>query len=191
MRTRPDSNVRPARRLAAQSARATGRYALARLLLGISAKLLLLAAVTSSMPACIIPVGPQWQDPDGIPNAPPEIVSETPAAGTMLTRTASTGATFVIVATDVNVTDILHNRWIVDGVKREAGMPPMVTADSRDPVTRTIFCGDVDPTVSLHPVRVIVADRDFATNPGPDFRAVNSPGKTDVRDWWLTMDCQP
>src|SRR5262252_2775356 len=124
MRTRPDSNVRPARRLAAQSARATGRYALARLLLGISAKLLLLSAVTSSMPACIIPVGPQWQDPDGVPNAPPEFLSWTPSPDKIQSTTFSAPLTFTAVATDVNVADSLYTLWKVDGFAAHDQMPP-------------------------------------------------------------------
>jgi hypothetical protein len=187
MTTPPDTDVRAARAAAAQSAGRAGRWPLARLLLRIAVKLLLLSAVTSSMPACIIPVAPDFQDPDGIGNSPPEILNETPKAGSMVSATVSMLVTFEIVVADVNQDD-LNIRWIVDGRPAFSMQPSVPGGSGSTTVSQTIHCYDVDPSVSLHPVRAFVADRAFVEG-SSDPMAVKSPGKSAHDDWWLTLEC--
>ena len=192
MRTRPDSNVRPAPRAAAQSARGPGRFALARLLLAVAAKSLLLFALTSSMPACVIPVGPQWQDPDGIPNSPPEILSTDPPAGMMLSTTASAEIKFTLLVTDVNVTDHLYWEFIVDH-RRATSInvidPSPNGAPLRASLPQFIGCNEVQlGAPSPHPVRFFLADRQIDPA-SADLMDVAPPGKGVPADWWLNADC--
>ena len=83
---------------AAQSARAAGRSALARLLLFVLdhvSKLdrkLLLLLVASPMSACIIPVGPEFQDPPGVPDSPPFLWMASPDEGTTVMSATATSA---------------------------------------------------------------------------------------------------
>jgi len=187
MTTPPDTDVRPARTGAAQDAGVSRDFRLARLLLQFAMKVLLLSAVTSSMPACIIPVAPDFQDPDGFPNAAPEIVSEMPKAGSMVSATPSMLPLFVIRVIDVNE-DLLNIRWIVDGRPAFSQQPQVRGSTDPAMVMQTIHCYDVDATVSLHPVRVVVADRPFVEG-SSDPMAIESPGKPAHDDWWLTLEC--
>src|SRR5262245_26964244 len=83
-----DTNVRPAWRPPATSAHGARPFRLARLVLEFllqkldrKAALLSSLLAASLMPACVIPVGPDWQDPIGVPNAPPEILDPDPDWG--------------------------------------------------------------------------------------------------------------
>jgi hypothetical protein len=83
-----DTNVRPAWRSPAANARGTRRSGLARLLLKPSGRLLrkldltfLLLLAVAPTPACILPVGPDWQDPLAVPNSPPKILDPEPFWG--------------------------------------------------------------------------------------------------------------
>src|SRR5262245_11346724 len=112
MTTAPDSNVRTARRPCARSARPAGASPLARLLLSFSRtfqqldrKLVVLSLAVSLTSACIIPVGPEWQDPAGEPNAPPQILNPDPTWGAEVTGTTS--RTFSFTVTDQNGADDL------------------------------------------------------------------------------------
>src|SRR3954465_8419769 len=126
MTTVPDSNVRPPRRAAGESTRAAGRSLLARLLLFVAGHIskldrkLLLLLVASPMSACIIPAGPEFQDPPGVPDSPPYLVSESPDEGTVV---VSANATFVVTPGDFNVGDTIYVRWITE-------FPPLVPPPS-------------------------------------------------------------
>src|SRR4051794_367187 len=106
MTTVPDINVRPPRRAAGQSTRAAGRSVLARLLLFVRdhiAKLdrkLLLLLVASPMSACIIPAGPEFQDPPGVPDSAPILWMASPDEGTTV---VSETPTFSVTVIDYNL----------------------------------------------------------------------------------------
>src|SRR3954467_10422154 len=108
MTTVPDSNVRPARRGAGESTRAAGRSLLARLLLFVRAHIsqldrkLLLLLFASPMSACIIPAGPEFQDPPGVPDSPPVLLGESPDEGSTTTKDAPE---FTVTPSDINVGD--------------------------------------------------------------------------------------
>src|SRR5262245_24510646 len=112
-----DNNVRPWRQVPAATSRRARRSALARLLLQLlellqpDRKLLLLLAA-SLMPACIIPVGPDWQNPRGEPNQPPQIVMTTPESGSHFGAEGS--AKFTIIVSDANVREPLFLKWLED-----------------------------------------------------------------------------
>jgi len=167
-----------------------GRFALARLLLQVlqslrqlNRKLLLLFA-TSLLPACIIPVGPEFQDPVGVPNSQPQIFNPSPDWGAETTGTSLGGALFRFTVTDLNGDD-LHIRWIVDGNKKES--PPL---DPNNTAEKTVTCQqDIDDkTASRHFVRGVVADRDFR-NDTNDLLAVEPPGLYNLVTWTLNMTC--
>src|SRR5437870_8232998 len=109
MTTVPDSNVRFASRVAAESSRVAGHSMLARLLLFVLdhiSKLdrkLLLLLFASPMSACIIPAGPQFQDPAGVPDSPPFLLAVSPDEGSTTTKD-----TFTVTPSDINVGDDLY-----------------------------------------------------------------------------------
>src|SRR3954470_19920657 len=117
MTTVPDSNVRPPRRAAGENTRAAGRSLLARLLLFVRdhiSKLdrkLLLLLVASPMSACIIPAGPEFQDPPGVPDSPPFRWTESPPVGTTV---VSATPTFSVTPGDYNLDDPIYVKWIID-----------------------------------------------------------------------------
>jgi len=170
-----------------------GRFALARLLLQVlrtlrqlDRKLLLLFAL-SSLPACIIPVGPEFQDPPGSPNAPPQIIEADPTWGADVTGTSS--ARFSITVVDVNGDD-LFIRWIVDGHPKESSRPQISHDELNRTVEKTVTCSqDIDDKVaSRHFIRGVVADREFLTDTA-DLLAVTPPGLRDLATWTLNMTC--
>src|SRR5436190_2240679 len=119
--TAPDIDVRPGRSRAAVSAGPPGFSRLARLLLFVArplAKLdqrfVLLLFAASLSPACIIPVGPDFQDPPGIPNGRPVITNTDPLFGTeVLATDVPMEAMFEITVIDSN-NDPLYVRWVAD-----------------------------------------------------------------------------
>src|SRR5436190_13153829 len=117
MTTIPDSNVRPARGVASEGARAAVRSVLARLLLFVLEQVskldrnLLLLLVASPMAACIIPAGPEFQDPAGAPDSPPYLWTESPDEGTTV---VSGTPTFSVTPGDPNVTDKIFVKWITE-----------------------------------------------------------------------------
>jgi len=109
-----DTNVRPAWRSPAVSARGTRRFGLARLLLKDFGRLLrkldltfLVLLAVAPTPACIIPVGPDWRDPFGAPNAEPQILNPDPFPGSEVTGMTGDPRTFTVFVTDPNIEDTL------------------------------------------------------------------------------------
>jgi hypothetical protein len=71
---------------------------------------LLLLVVAAPMSACVIPVGPEFQDPPGAPNATPSIASSDPLMGT---STVVATPHFSVTASDTNRGDTITVRWIL------------------------------------------------------------------------------
>src|SRR4029079_4819728 len=156
----PDSNVRVARRFSGANARRARHSALARLLLRSGVKLLLSFAAASSMSACIIPVGPEWQDPPGAPNAAPEILGPDPTWGAEVTGVAPGGKEFQFAVTAPSA-DLLAPRWIVDGLQVASDQSPQQVSPTQFGVrfTNVVACQTaVLPGLSRHAVTLIVAD---------------------------------
>ena len=175
MTTVPDSNVRLARRGVAGSARAAGRSALARLLLFVLdhvSKLdrkLLLLLVASPMSACIIPAGPEFQDPPGVPDSPPFLYMASPDEGTTV---VSATATFSVTPGDYNLGDTIYVKWISDfppfvpnNVTREQNtdkLPPSADGNPiRNAATFPATCLKVDANASTHRITAAISDRQF------------------------------
>ncbi|HEY7374097.1 MAG TPA: hypothetical protein VIF57_18190 [Polyangia bacterium] len=149
-------------------------------------KLLLSFAAASSMSACIIPVGPEFQDPPGAPNSSPEILDPDPLWGAEVTGMAPDGKTFKFAVTDPN-NEELYLRWIVDG--RTVPGPGMASpADFGTPLTKQVTCTDVDVRLSRHAITAVVADRTFFEG-DPDLYRIHDQGLSDKITWTLNLTC--
>jgi len=67
-----------------------------------------------STSACIIPLGPDFQDPVAEPNDPPFFESASPDFGSIVTPPATSPLTFAVTLTDPNVGDDLYIEWQAD-----------------------------------------------------------------------------
>jgi hypothetical protein len=207
VKTAPDSNVRPPRRAAAGTARAPGGSALARLLLcllknllpQLDRKLLLLLLAASTTSACIIPVGPEFQDPGGVPNVAPQIVDSNPAQGQQIPAIGT--AKFTITVEDLNEGDPLYYFWVAEFPdyvpfvthKLSAGTPmqqPSANGGARrQPVEETFDCSDFDTRLTTHKIEVVVGDRALAENDLSNPRKIADGGQTAIATWTLTLTC--
>jgi hypothetical protein len=188
--TAADIDVGAPRPGGAASTRGRRVLPLARLLLQ-SARELCLLLVVLPMSACIIPVGPEFRDPDGVPRSHPFIISATPMEGSNVPE----GTVFTVTASDNNVGDRLFFRWIMD-------FPPLgpstrfqtdeiqPTADGTRPIEAKSFkfeCSDMT-SPSPHRVMVIVSDTAFvATSPNP--AAVPKDAHPATVSWTWEADC--
>jgi hypothetical protein len=166
----PDSDVRAA--VAHRRGGPHGRRLrqLARSLLSLKVGLVVLLTLVSSMSACVVPVAPNFQDPLGEPNVPPYIANAMPAVGSFVPN--DTGA-FAVTVTDQNG-DTLSYRWVID-------YPPYSVSNTRPQAIGTVTVAanagqqsnplmlsspcDLNPapTVAVHQLEFILADRDFDT----------------------------
>jgi hypothetical protein len=183
MTTLPDSNVRPARPATAGSARRAGRSALARLLLSPLHHLLAYVAkldrrifvllVVSPMSACIIPAGPEFQDPPGVRNSPPFLLSVSPPEGS---RVVDPTPEFSVTPSDLNAGDDLWVRWITEYPPNVIGStnanPPTPIPHSADgsplrsPSNFKPNCNDIDRRLSTHQVMAAISDSAFVGSDG-------------------------
>jgi hypothetical protein len=125
-----------------------------------------LAAFMLVLPsACVVPLGPSFEDPPASPNFAPTISDSDPHVGSI----AAHGLALNVTVTDANVRDTLYVRWVSDY--------PLATADSRiltdvktippSPDGKQHFtvvsyqtdCAALAPGLTTHRIEVIVADR--------------------------------
>jgi hypothetical protein len=141
--------------------------------------------------ACIIPVGPEFQDPPGAPNARPEILDPDPTWGAEVT--APTGlATFTFTVADTNLTDELSIRFLVDGelaTVDDTKRGPTGSPVRLPQVSNQITCQLIqNRTRSRHTVLAAVADRPFDLSM-PD-ELLTSPGLVSSPvTWTLNITC--
>jgi len=201
-----DNNVRPWRQAPAATARRARRSRLARLLLQLlelfqlDRKLLLLLAA-SLMPACIIPVGPDWGNPPGEPNLPPRFEVTKPVSGSHIG--AAGVQTFTITVSDPNVREPLFLKWLEEfppftvETHEIAAMNPMVPPSAtgeamRAPIPEMFDCGKLaNNTKTEHLITAVVADRPFVIG-GPLGQPllVEDNGQTDTATWTMSLTCQ-
>jgi hypothetical protein len=198
--TAPDIDVRPWCRPTPAKAGGAGHFALARLLLHVvqtlrqlDRKLLLLFA-TSLLPACIIPVGPEFQDPPGVANSPPQILDPNPFYGNEVTA-PPTGAPFTFTVTDLNG-DAMFIRFLVDGGTVAIDDNKAPRSDPASParvvISNLISCqlltSEASRLKSRHAVLAAVADRNFDLGV-QDPLTVPAPGLYTPITWTLNMTC--
>jgi hypothetical protein len=192
-----DTNVRAGWWSPPVNARGTRCSGLARLVLQEIGRLLrkldltfLLLLAVAPTPACVLPIGPEWQDPLGSPNAPPQILDPVPEHGAAVTVTTNP-QTFRIFVTDVNGQQLWIN-WFVDKVDRPHNTPfvkqngtPLRTLSEK-----TVTCADIPLDkrgLPSHAVEAVVADEEFDPN---DPFIVTNGGLSDEVFWTLNMTCQ-
>jgi hypothetical protein len=150
--------------------------------------------------ACVLPVGPDFQDPLASPNFPPFFIAPDPAFGTAATATPTVLQTFSVQISDPNVGDNLTVRWIVD-------FPPF-TVDTRpqpdqeydhnasgQPLDKQISLRPSCLLTSLaktpvHQIEVVVSDRGFVAAQDPTDLTNVPPGGYEIfGNWTLNLEC--
>jgi hypothetical protein len=115
------------------------------------------------MSACIIPAGPEFQDPLGVQNSPPTVVTVSPAEGS---SSVDRNPQFVVRASDLNLGDTLWIKWITEYPPLFA--LPVMTIDHsnesspvRDDATFSPNCYQVNRLLSTHQITAAISDREF------------------------------
>lgn len=157
----------------------------------------LLGLLLALGPGCIIPLGPDWQDPLAAPNTPPSIVASMPQLGTVHVAPA----TLTIEITDANAGDTLFVRFLADyppftSITRPIGdtqqfFPSLEGQPVRHRVEVTPDCEthDLAPSVPTHQIYVVVADRAFRNSLQRPEALADPKGLTDSHVWTLELDC--
>jgi hypothetical protein len=191
----PDSDVRAAAAQAGRGPHETRLRELARSLLSLRIVHVVLLASVSSMPACVVPVAPTFQDPIGEPNVPPYIVSAIPSVGFV----ASATQMFQVTVTDQNVGDTLNYQWLIDyppynGDTRPGDIGSIAPSanGTQQQVTRPLLrlpCSYNPAPKAVHQLQFILADREFdpSNSTVPDALPPKSDGFV-VRASW-TFSC--
>jgi hypothetical protein len=147
---------------------------------------------------CVIPVGPQFQDPLAAQNYAPRITDVKPA-GTVTSNTH-----FEVTVTDPNVGDSLFVRWIANypdlqasstTLKDQIFSPHADGSPLSEQASLDVDCDDLasasaENSVGRHQIRIVVADRAFASGTVPSDR-VSAGGLADWNDWTLNLSCPP
>jgi hypothetical protein len=150
---------------------------------------------------CVIPVGPEFQDPLGAQNYAPQITSANPPEGAV-----TSSLTFQIAVTDPNVGDTLYVRWIADYPDYQEQRTRTLRSDEEGPPSEgmptprqfstTISCNDFDPAgaeniLGRHQIMVVVSDRAFADDDVRRPEKAADGGLTDAANWTLNLSCPP
>lgn len=162
--------------------------------------IVLLSWLTNS--GCVLPVGPQFQDPPAAQNYAPTFTNVNPVNGKIVTTT-----TFSVTFVDPNLSDDLHVEWIADYPPYTANtrsliqpqtLPHSMTATT--PVQQDssvmVDCAhsNLAPGLTQHQIMVIVADREFLSpDAQPQDRKLTAlpDGAGSVEAHWiLTLECK-
>jgi hypothetical protein len=161
-----------------------------------------LALFLVGLSGCVVPVGPEWTNPQS--NSPPRIVSSTPPVGAMLSLAPDADAPLVVsvALADQNAKDALYVRWIID-------YPPYDSETTRLALETTLAGGDqeqrpelyfapnctdhrIAPGFTDHRLLFAASDRQFATDgvgsTKPD--AVAEGNFLVEGTWHFEMECQ-
>jgi hypothetical protein len=208
IRAAPDSNVRAAGWRVRRKPGATPLRGLARSLLCRQVFLAVLLASASSM-SCIIPVGPEFQDPPQGPDIPPYIHDVTPASiGSVYTVLDPTGQgkQFTAFVLEATVGDFVYYRWVFDYPPYTSGTTVFGNDGMISPRTdgqpidqqllQQVNCGRVISIGSSspnHQLDLIVANRPFLPMDSPGLTAednldsIDDPTRTGsvVRATWI------
>jgi hypothetical protein len=148
---------------------------------------------------CVVPVGPQFQDPIAAQNFPPQITSTLPESGALV-QAMPDFAKFEISVSDQNVGDTLYVRWAVDYPPRDQVTSRQVGNDVMIPpngflerqVPQVIISCNLGLQIDQpqHSVWVAVADKKFSLT-APDFWTLEDNTRaTETRSWTLALTCE-
>jgi hypothetical protein len=157
--------------------------------------LLLVALLpAAALPACVIPLAPDFQDPPAQQNFAPQLLATSPDQGSVVNT-----RTFRITVTDPNPGNNLYIRWYADFPPRQAATRD-VFADfgiiqprpdgtvQTTTVDATADCqGDsLLPGIPEHTITVVVSDQDF----GPSGAVTPFDGNHEASaSWSLLLQC--
>lgn len=119
------------------------------------------------MSACIIPAGPEFQDPPGIQNSPPFVFAVSPLEGFNVVDPAPT---FSVRVSDLNLGDDLWIMWIFEYPNTPSETRPQKPelikhsnpeSPIRDAAPFSPTCGYINNHVSSHQVMAAISDREF------------------------------
>lgn len=115
------------------------------------------------MSACIIPAGPEFQDPAGVPDSPPFLWMASPAENTTV---VSATPTFSVTAGDYNLGDWIYIKWISEfppfvELQTDKIPPPADSNPIRDPKTLSPSCFQVNRDASTHRLTAAISDHPF------------------------------
>jgi len=162
--------------------------------------LAVVAGVTTG--GCVIPIGPQFQDPPAGENHQPQILTSTPPPGAVVTASPNTGQLFSVTITDANVGDTLFVRWLANYPDYKLGAtfklegprdhyPP--SADGQRwsaEVANTIDCLDVaGDGMTQHHINFAVADRAFLDGDYTQPLQLPAGAKMAQYNWTLNLSC--
>ena len=148
-----------------------------------SLRSMVLLPLAATWAACVVPVGPDWIDPEG--NSPPTIRSADPPVGTILTRVPETEElmTVTVGLADRNTKDTLHIRFIID-------YPPFDAAASRI-VWRPILPGNGEVERPPLIFRPNCADHTIASGPPASHRLLLAVSDRPFEDHPTALDQVP
>jgi hypothetical protein len=160
-----------------------------------------LVASFMTMSACVIPIGPQFDDPED--NFPPFVVSSEPGVGEIFTQDETVRFISVTLG-DNNVGDRLYARWLLDYPSTDpdggklllvGDVPPDGDKVARRPIH---FAPTCPPSgmggTAQHRLVLSVSDRRFLDRENGDSVSPNaprdsfSPGANRMRAVWI-LNC--
>jgi hypothetical protein len=161
-----------------------------------------LLVLLAGLCGCVVPVGPEWTDPQG--NYPPTIHSATPPVGSVLGLDPDAGAALAVavVLADHNTKDKLYVRFIIDYPPFDANVTRLAWSHiepgggqiERPTITFAPNCIDdqIARGFTSHRLLLAASDRPFAsdnpTEAAPD--AVADGNFLVEAMWQFEMDCQ-
>jgi hypothetical protein len=160
-----------------------------------------LLACLAGLPACVVPVGPEWVDPPE--NYPPTIAEATPAVGSVLAPTPDSGGqpAVRVVLADQNTRDNVYFRFIIDyppfdpATSRVAWPSALPGGDQvkREPIVFVPSCAlhDIASGFSSHRLLLAASDGHFVDDvPGQAGLDKTLDGRVPVEAMWpFELDC--
>jgi len=153
----------------------------------------MLVCVTAALPACVIPLGPDFSDPPAPPSVPPYIVSGVPDQGSLVAGTTS----FQVWVTDLTPPGPLTVRWYADfpplqGDTRAMGADIGIIRPGADGTIQnfllqaTLGCvpDNLVPDIDQHTVTVVISD---SMLPGAAAPTTPFDGTHEVTATWTVL----
>ncbi len=164
-------------------------------------QLCIVAVLGTAGLGCVVPVGPEFQDPED--NYPPYVIDSNPPVGAFVTVVGGAPATIQVKVGDANAQDRLYVRWLFDYPAATAGAavaPPVLDAILPAGTERGVLnlapdCAEHRLAASLNPHRLMLAvsDREFLPpeqSPSAAPYDTVAPGGEVLRAvWTVNVDC--
>jgi hypothetical protein len=201
----PDSNVRLAPTRAGRGGIVAPFRALARSLLSWRLFRLVVLTAASSMSACIIPVGPDFQDPPPQPGSPPSIsaTAQYPFGSINTFQPPATGQLPPQFSANVTESDVgvpVYYRWIFDfppwssSTQKGNDLPISAHVDGT-PINQTVYqpidCSSIGltsrPSNGEHRLELAVSESSFEGIPNLDTPMDGT--QPAIQNWIIVISC--